>query len=96
MQTCNIDVTKIDKSAIHVGTKGKYINITLLENRDGETDKYGNDGFVVQDIGKVRREAGEKGPIIGNWRIVGKVAPKAAAPTAVADPASDEDDDMPF
>ena len=69
-----IDVTKIDKSAIHVGAKGKYIDLTLMDNRDG-TDQYGNDGFVIHDLGKERREAGEKGPILGNWKHVGQAAP---------------------
>ena len=62
-----IDVTKIDKTAIHDGKKGKYIDLTLMENRDGRDD-YGNDGFVIHDLGKERRLAGEKGPILGNWK----------------------------
>ncbi len=62
-----IDVTKIDKTAIHDGKKGKYIDLTLMDNRDGR-DQYDNDGFVVQDLGKERRLAGEKGPILGNWK----------------------------
>jgi hypothetical protein len=62
-----IDVTKIDKTAIHDGKKGKYIDLTLMENRDGR-DEYGNDGFVIHDLGKDRRLAGERGPILGNWK----------------------------
>lgn len=64
-----LDVKKIDKSALFVGTKGTYCDLTLMDNKDGP-DQYGNDGFVVMDIGKQRREAGEKGPIIGNWQHV--------------------------
>jgi len=67
MQTLNIDVTKIDKNALYKGKKGTYLNLTLLENKDGE-DQYGNHGFIVQDIGKERRDAGERGPILGNWK----------------------------
>lgn len=63
----NIDVTKLDKSAFHEGKKGKYADLTLMTNRDGR-DQYGNDGFVVQDLGKERRQAGEKGAILGNWK----------------------------
>ena len=70
MQSLNIDVKKIDKAALYVGAKGTYLNLTLLENRDG-TDQYGNDGFITQDIGKERRLAGEKGPILGNWKHIG-------------------------
>ena len=71
MQRIKIDVTKIDKSSLYVGKKGTYLDLTLMDNRDG-TDDYGNDGFVVQDIGKERREAGERGEILGNWRHIGK------------------------
>jgi hypothetical protein len=38
-----------------------------MDNRDGR-DKFDNDGFVVQDLGKDRRLAGERGPILGNWK----------------------------
>jgi len=73
MQTLNINTSKIDKSALYDGKQGKYLNLTLMENRDG-TDQYGNDGFIVQDLGKDRRLAGEKGPIIGNWKHVGQTS----------------------
>lgn len=73
MQKLNVDVTKIDKSEIFEGKKGKYITLTLFENRDG-TDQYGNDGFIVQEISQKRRETGEKGPIIGKWKHVGAKA----------------------
>lgn len=66
----NIDVKKIDKSFLFTGAKGTYCDITLMDNRGG-TDQYGNDGFAIQDVGKEKREAGIKGPIIGNWKNVG-------------------------
>lgn len=99
MQRLKIDVKKIDKKLLFVGEKGLYMDLTLMDNRDG-TDQYGNDGFIVQDVGKERREAGEKGPIIGNWKHIGqRPATQNAAPppskTATAD-ALDEDDDIPF
>ena len=101
MQSLNIDVKKIDKDALYVGAKGTYLNLTLMENRDG-TDQYSNDGFIVQDIGKERRLAGEKGPILGNWKHIGDRAPTnlsqaAIKPTAAASAAEiDPDDDIPF
>lgn len=73
MQKLKIDVTKIDKTALFEGKKGKYLDITLFENRDG-TDQYGNDGFIVQEISKERRDKGEKGPILGNWKHHGTKA----------------------
>ena len=71
MQRAKIDVTKIDKTGIFEGKKGRYLDLTLIENKDG-TDSYGNDGFIAQELSKERREAGEKGPIIGNWRHLEK------------------------
>lgn len=67
MRKGKIDVTKIDRSAIFEGRKGKYIDIIIWENKDGR-DQYGNDGSIQQDIGKERRQAGEKGPYIGSWK----------------------------
>lgn len=88
-----LDVTKIDKSAIHAGEKGKYIDITLLGNRDGE-DRFGNHYMVVQDLGQTRREAGEKGPILGNGKIVGQKP--AMLPTQPVIIASESDESVPF
>lgn len=104
-----IDVTKIDKALLFKGKSGTYADITLIENKDGP-DQYGQDGFAVQDVGKARREAGEKGPIIGNWSHVGQAPQKQAQrPSSSQRPASQqqrqtaapadeyqEDDDIPF
>ena len=65
----NLDVTKIDKALLFKGKKGTYCDLILMENRDGE-DNYGNAGFAVQEISKERRDAGEKGPIVGNWKYL--------------------------
>jgi len=65
----NLNLDKIDKSLIYTSpkTKAKYLNLTVLL-RD-EPDKYGNDGFIVQDVSKEQKEAGNKGPILGNAKI---------------------------
>lgn len=72
----SMDVTKIDKTALYESPKTgkKYLSITVLI-RD-EKDKYGYDGFVVQKISKERKAAGEKGPILGNAKIMDWDAPK--------------------
>ncbi len=104
-----IDVTKIDKSLLFKGEKGTYCDVTLMDNKDGP-DQYGQDGFAVQDVGKARREAGEKGPIIGNWSHVGQPFQKQSQrPSSAQRPASqqprqnagsmqpsDDFDDVPF
>ena len=100
MQRIKIDVTKIDKTALYKGEKGTYHDVTLMDNREGP-DQYGNDGFVVQDIGRERREAGEKGPILGNWKHVGQSPAKPATKHETAksnafQPQEDKVDDIPF
>jgi len=58
----------LEPNNVFVSDKGPhYLDLSLLTNRDG-TDKYGNDGFCTVDVGKERRLAGEKGPILGNWK----------------------------
>lgn len=81
-----IDVTKIDKTAIFQGQKGKYIDLTIMLN--DEPDRFGNTAFVTQDIGKERRNKGERGPIVGNGKSVGE--------SAESKPKPHEDDDDPF
>jgi len=97
MKAVKINVSKIDKTALFEGKNGKYLDLVLWENRDG-ADQYGNDGFVTQDIGKARREAGEKGPIIGNWKELGDMR-KATNPSPnqqkPLNPVGDEED-IPF
>ena len=99
MIAINIDVKKIDKAALFTGKKGTYLNMTLMENREG-VDQYGNEGFIVQDIGMARRQAGERGAILGNWKTVKPAqapqAPQAPAPRAPQAQADDDLDDIPF
>lgn len=95
-----IDVSKIDKSKLYKGTKGTYLDCTLLENRDG-TDQYGNDFMVVQDMSKTDREAGIKGAILGNAKKVIAKSEKRSPSQSTPKPESNnnpppESDDVPF
>jgi hypothetical protein len=95
MKTVNLDCSKIDKTAIFHGAKGKYVDLILFD----KPDQYGNDGFVVQSISKERRDAGERGPIVGNWKDTEKrEAPQAGRYENVASVhgAADGGDDIPF
>jgi hypothetical protein len=87
-----IDVTKLDKSAFHKGAKGIYATIIAWPTKDGQPDKFGNDGMVTQDLGKDRRLAGEKSAILGNFKAIGGVQTAKAAPA----PAQDDSDEIPF
>ena len=62
--TLKIDVTKFHKDAFYKGEKGTYATISVFVN--DEADQHGQFGMVKQDLGKERREAGERGPILGN------------------------------
>ncbi len=91
MIAINIDVKKIDKAALFTGKKGTYLNMTLMENREGV------DQFIVQDIGMVRRQAGERGAILGNWKTVKPAQAQVPVPVQATQVQADEDlDDIPF
>jgi hypothetical protein len=75
-----INLAKIDQTAVFEGKNGaRYIDLTLMENKQG-LDQYGNSHMCVQDLGKERRLAGEKGPILGNGKTIGTVKPSRPAP----------------
>ena len=111
MQLLSIDVTKIDKTALVAGKPKpdghvpKYMDLAMMDNKAGR-DEYGNDGFIVQSLSVDRhrgdrreRDAGERGPIIGNWKTLerrGAAAPPKPSKPAPADGAPTEDDDVPF
>ena len=89
-------------------TGSHNLDLTLMRNRDGK-DQYGKDGFCTVDVGKDRRLAGERGPILGNWEdldggnqrqgrdVSAQEATRRTAPAAPTAPADDEEiDDVPF
>lgn len=95
-----LDVTKIDKSALFKGSKGTYLDLSLVPTTNSQ---YGDDYMVTQDIGKERRQAGEKGPILGNAKILEtqgggqRQQPAKPLPTRPEQPAPQtEDDDAPL
>jgi len=92
-----INVTRIDKSEIFEGKNGKYIDVVFWPRKDGTLDQYGNAGFLAQEISRARRDAGEKGPIIGNAAPLQKPKPQASQDkSADAYDSASGDDDIPF
>lgn len=84
-----IDVSKIDKARLFQGQKGSYLDATVFLN--DEQGQYGDNGMITQSVSKEEREAGVKGNILGNVKILGEFgdnAPSAPAPVA--------QDDIPF
>jgi hypothetical protein len=88
-----INVTKINKDLLFKGQKGTYLDAVLHE----KPNEYGDDGFITQSISKERRDAGEKGPIIGSYRDIqtGKKPAQAQAPKP-APTQQAEDEYIPF
>lgn len=71
----------IDKNRIFRGKKHNYLDLVLIENRNG-TDEYGHDGIVKQSLSAQERADGVELPIIGNWHHVGGRAATRTAPSA--------------
>ena len=85
-----IDVSKIDKARLFQGQKGSYLDATVFLN--DEQGQYGDNGMITQSVSKEEREAGVKGNILGNVKILGEFGDNApsSAPAPVAQ------DDIPF
>ena len=100
----------IKANAIYMTEKTASMDVTLMDNRDGP-DQYGNDGFATLDLGKDRRLAGERGPILGNWKdldlggsgnqrqgrdVPASEAVRRTAPAQSTQPDDGDDSDVPF
>lgn len=101
MVALNIDVSKIDKTRIFVGEKGKYLSTVLqLEVDESAVDQYGNSGMLLHSLNKEERDAGVKLPVLANAKIIGRYGsqPAATPPQQLPKeaPPEDLDDDIPF
>lgn len=97
MISIKINASKIDKTHLYEGKSGKYLDAILIENKDGQPDQYGQDGFVAQSVSKEARARGEKGQIIGSWRRVqtgGQPRPQVQVRT-ISKP-QEQEDGVPF
>ena len=93
-----LDVTKIDKAKLYKGEKGTYLNAVLIETPNSAYSQY----MVVQETTKEEREAGIKGTIIGNGKVL-KFEDKPAEDVPIQpEPSNDNfpedpsDDGLPF
>lgn len=92
-----LDVIKIRKELLFPGKNGaKYLDIALIESVD---DAYGNDFMIVQSLPQSERDAGKRGPILGNGKFI-KGNPKSQRHNhheeREAQPEEPSDDDQPF
>ena len=68
MISLKLDVTKIDKTRLFVGKKGTYLDAVLIETPNSEYGDY----MIVEDVSFEERQAGKKGTILGNAKILVK------------------------
>ena len=66
--SANIDLTKIDKSKIYEGKKGKYYPITIVLN--DELGQYGDTGYIQTEQTKEERDAKAPKTFLGNVKVV--------------------------
>ncbi len=94
-----VNVDAIDKKHLYKGKKGTYLNLALVNTPDSQ---YGQDYMVTQDISKEARDAGERGPILGNASALfledGRPAAKQDGQASKSAPVENEKSgtDLPF
>lgn len=93
-----IAVDSIQKELLFKGQKHVYLDASVFLN--DEEDQYGNHGMITQDVSKEDRQAGKKGPILGNakivWREGGDSKPTYNGGQSAPAPATVEGDEIPF
>jgi len=97
MITLKIDVTKINKDRLYKGAKGTYLNCTMIDTPNSEYGDY----MIVEETTKEEREAGTKGTILGNGKIIRPRNEQPATQQAFSQPAAntapvEDDSDLPF
>lgn len=98
----NLNLSLVDKARLYKGKKGQYLSAVL--HLTPVVDQYGNNGFIVESVSKEERQAGQRGTILGNAKIITpagetNVAPQVTAytsPASATEPAKYDDDDLPF
>lgn len=87
-----IDVTKIIKDHLFKGGKGTYLDCVVWPNKDG-AGQYGDTHYIVQELSRAARDAGERGPIVGNLTLPEMEAPAPApVPNKYERPTAKNDD----
>jgi len=89
----SIDVNKIDKSQLFEGKKGKYLDLVLIPTPNNQ---YGDDFMVVQGLSKEKRDAGERGEILGNAKHLKGNASSDSGSEVAGGPSDDDDSSLPF
>jgi len=87
-----INVSKILKEHLYTGKNGKLLDLVVWPNKDG-ADQFGNTHYVVQELSRAARDAGDRGPIVGNLTLPEMEAPAPTPkPNKYERPAAKRDD----
>ena len=94
MISLSINVSLINKERLFQGKKGQYLDLVLIETPNSEYGDY----MAVESISKEERDAGNKGTILGNGKIIVKRDPTNhnTPPDATVNDGDTGDDDLPF
>lgn len=94
MISLSINVSLINKDRLFKGKKGSYLDCVLIETPNSEYGDY----MIVESISKAERDAGNKGTIIGNAKIITRTAPQPQNQQLndTVDHGNAGDDDLPF
>jgi hypothetical protein len=84
-----INLSKIDKTKIVEGEKGKWMDVTIWVN--DQPDKYGNDMSIEQSTGK-----GDSKIYLGNAKAWEKKSEKSGSSLGRTAPPDEEPSDLPF
>jgi hypothetical protein len=98
----NINLSKIDKSKVYEGKKGKYYPVTVVINN--EVGEYGDSGYIMTEQTKEQREAKEQKSYLGNVKVVWTdgenvsttVRSEPQASMQMQQPMQTEEPDLPF
>jgi len=95
MLAAKIDVTKIDKTRLFEGKNGaKYLDVLLIPSTNSQ---YGDSHMIVQSVSKEDREAGKRGAILGNAKIIGGGRSSGTGSSHKPAPSNEAlDEDVPF
>ena len=88
-----IDVTKLDKDKFFKGKKGTYANVTVAENKGGES-QYGDTHYVFEQQSKEERLAKTDKNFVGNGKEFDFDKNNNGASQGMA--TATVDDDLPF
>ena len=77
--SASVNLSKIDKSKLIDGKKGKYLDLTIWVN--DEDDQFGNNVSVQQKLSKEEREGGAEKIYLGNGKTFAVGGEKATTTT---------------